>query len=295
MWLTRAHSLRFRLIGLGLLINLLIVGMISLVTLDAVHEVARNDLGKQLGTLDRQASAALTRPAAEHDLNTLYWQVEHFSHYPDVVYLAVRDRDVLGDAAEPVTQEIRLIDEQVHRIRIIVTKLLQFARPGEFAGYVEVLDVGAVISDCLVLAQHHLSKCNIAVAQRFEASEWVSINRHELQQVLINLIVNAVQAMPDGGTLTLSTDDWRVDGVLKGVRVGVRDTGKGIDPADLHRVFDPFFTTKKSEGTGLGLSISHSLIKRYGGSITVESAPGQGAEFVVWLLIEPEYETEARA
>ncbi len=93
MWLTRAHSLRFRLIGLGLLINLLIVGMISLVTLDAVHEVARNDLGKQLGTLDRQASAALTRPAAEHDLNTLYWQVEHFSHYPDVVYLAVRDRD----------------------------------------------------------------------------------------------------------------------------------------------------------------------------------------------------------
>jgi two-component system, NtrC family, sensor kinase len=204
-------------------------------------------------------------------------------------------RDVLGDAAEPVTQEIRLIDEQVHRIRIIVTKLLQFARPGEFAGYVEALDVGAVISDCLVLAQHQLSKRNIAVAQRFEASEWVSINRHELQQVLINLIVNAVQAMPDGGTLTLSTDDWRVDGVLKGVRVGVRDTGKGIDPADLHRVFDPFFTTKKSEGTGLGLSISHSLIKRYGGSITVESAPGQGAEFIVWLLIEPEYEAEARA
>lgn len=202
---------------------------------------------------------------------------------------------MLGEAAEPVRQEIRLIDEQVHRIRIIVTKLLQFARPGEFAGYVEALDVGGVISDCLVLAQHQLSKRNIAVAQRFEAIEWVSINRHELQQVLINLIVNAVQAMPDGGTLTLSTDDWLVDGVLKGVRVGVRDTGKGIDPADLHRVFDPFFTTKKSEGTGLGLSISHSLIKRYGGSITVESAPGQGAEFIVWLLIEPEYEAEARA
>ena len=82
--------MRFRLIGLGLLINLLIVGMISLVTLDAVHGW-HNDLGKQLGTLDRQASAALTRPAAEHDLNTLYWQVEH--HYPDVVYLAVRGRD----------------------------------------------------------------------------------------------------------------------------------------------------------------------------------------------------------
>ncbi|MDQ5879638.1 MAG: two-component system, NtrC family, sensor kinase [Pseudomonadota bacterium] len=202
-------------------------------------------------------------------------------------------RDVLGVQAVPVAQEIRLIDEQVHRIRIIVTKLLQFARPGEFAGYVEEINVNEVLADCLVLAQHHLVKRNIEIVKVFAASRWVSINRHELQQVLINLIVNAVQAMPDGGKLTLATADWlSADGDCLGTRISVQDSGDGIAPEDLSRIFDPFFTTKKNEGTGLGLSISHSLIKRYGGNLTVESVPGQGAVFSVWLRIEPDYASE---
>ncbi|MBI2306206.1 MAG: cache domain-containing protein [Rhodocyclales bacterium] len=200
-------------------------------------------------------------------------------------------REVLGPGAEPVRQEIRLIDEQVHRIRVIVTKLLQFARPGEFAGYVEAVDVNAVFADCLVLAQHHLGKRNIEVVRALHATERVQINRQELQQVLINLIVNAVQAMPEGGTLTLASADWQEEG-CRGVRLAVRDTGAGIPPEDLARVFDPFFTTKKNQGTGLGLSISHSLIKRYGGSITADSAPGRGAEFSVRLLEEPVYSGE---
>ena len=114
--------------------------------------------------------------------------------------------------------------------------------------------------------------------------------------MLINLIVNAVQAMPGGGTLTLATEDWEgKGGGVNGVRISVKDTGDGIPPEALTRIFDPFFTTKKTEGTGRGLPISHSLIKRYGGSITVESHPGRGAEFSVWLLTEPLYESEARA
>ncbi len=201
-------------------------------------------------------------------------------------------REVLGAHAEPVRGEIRLIDEQVHRIRVIVTKLLQFARPGEFAGYVEAVDVNAVFADCLVLAQHHLGKRNIEVVRALAATEWVQVNRQELQQVLINLIVNAVQAMPDGGTLTLASEDWSEEGVVRGVCLAVRDTGRGIPAEDLPRVFDPFFTTKKNLGTGLGLSISHSLIKRYGGRIAVDSAPGQGAEFSIWLLAEPVYSGE---
>ncbi len=204
-------------------------------------------------------------------------------------------RDILGDDAEPVTNEIRLIDEQVNRIRVIVTKLLQFARPGEFAGYVEEVDPGAVLVDCLLLAQHHLSRRAVAVGKEFLATRRVQINRHELQQVLINLIVNAVQAMPEGGTLTLTTRDWDESGEGRGVCIGVRDTGQGIRADDLARIFDPFFTTKKTEGTGLGLSISHSLIKRYGGNITVDSIPGAGAEFTVWLLAEPEYTVDLNA
>jgi two-component system NtrC family sensor kinase len=197
--------------------------------------------------------------------------------------------EVLGPATAPVANEVRLIEEQVNRIRLIVTKLLQFARPGEFAGYVEAVDCRAVLADCLVLSRHHLSKSSIRLVQSHAATRGVGINRQELQQVLINLIVNAVQAMPDGGTLTLASSDWDEGGVVRGVRIDVSDTGDGIRAEDIDRIFDPFFTTKKMQGTGLGLSISYSLIERYGGRITVDSVYGQGATFSVWLLGEPEY------
>ncbi|MFZ2854168.1 MAG: cache domain-containing protein [Rhodocyclaceae bacterium] len=198
-------------------------------------------------------------------------------------------REVLGPASLPVDTEIRLIDEQVSRIRVIVAKLLQFARPGEFAGYVEAVDCSAVLADCLLLSRHHLSQCSIRLEQTHATTRSVGINRQELQQVLINLLVNAVQAMPDGGTLTLASGDWDEDGVARGVRIDVRDSGEGIRPEDVGRIFDPFFTTKKTRGTGLGLSISYSLIARYGGRLTVDSEYGAGALFSVWLLSEPEY------
>ncbi|HPE03494.1 MAG TPA: cache domain-containing protein, partial [Thauera sp.] len=198
-------------------------------------------------------------------------------------------REELGPAAQPVANEIRLIHEQVGRIRLIVTKLLQFARPDEFAGYVEDVDVNAALADCLVLTRQHLARAEVKVVQRLGASGRVQINLHELQQVLINLIVNAVQAMPAGGTLTLETVDRDPVRDARGVRITVRDTGGGIRAEDLARIFDPFFTTKKRQGTGLGLSISHTLVERYGGRIEVDSAPGEGAAFTVSLLAEPVY------
>jgi two-component system NtrC family sensor kinase len=201
-------------------------------------------------------------------------------------------REVLGPDAEPVLSEIRLIDEQVNRIRLIVTKLLQFARPGEFAGYVDSVDVNAVLADCLVLTRQHLSSRGVRVEQHLGTRRRVEINTQELQQVLINLIVNAVQAMPAGGTLTLETVDWDEHDWPTGVGVTVRDTGQGIREEDLARIFDPFFTTKKTQGTGLGLSISYSLVERYGGRITVESTFGSGTAFTVWLRVEPQYSNE---
>jgi two-component system NtrC family sensor kinase len=242
----------------------------------------------------RQAQRQLVTSEKLAAIGELTAGVAHEINNPIAVIQGNLDvlREVLGAQTLPVEQEIRLIAEQVHRIRIIVTKLLQFARPGEFAGYVEEVDVSAVLADCLVLAQHHLVKRNIEIIRRFGATQWVSLNRHELQQVLINLIVNAVQAMPEGGALTLETADWIVGNDCRGAVISVRDSGAGIAPEDMAKIFDPFFTTKKTEGTGLGLSISHSLIKRYGGNITVESTPMQGATFTVWLLTEPVYAGE---
>lgn len=201
-------------------------------------------------------------------------------------------REELGAQAAPVMSEIRLIDEQVNRIRLIVTKLLQFARPGEFAGYVETVDLGAVIADCLVLTRQHLTSRGVKVVQDMQTTRRVEINTQELQQVLINLIVNAVQAMPDGGTLTLSSTPWDEHDMPCGVCVTVSDTGQGIREDDLARIFDPFFTTKKTQGTGLGLSISYSLLERYGGRITVNSIYGKGAAFTVWIRTEPVYRNE---
>ncbi len=193
-------------------------------------------------------------------------------------------REVLGPAAEPVRDEIRLIHEQVERVRLIVTKLLQFARPGDFAGYTETVPVADVVRDCLVLTRHHLEKNRVRVVQAFEASSPVEINRSELQQVLINLIVNASQAMPDGGVLTLESEDWLDESAaVVGVKLSVRDTGSGIDPEHMANIFDPFFTTKKESGTGLGLSVTYAIVERYGGSITVRSTPGQGAAFTLCL------------
>ena len=196
-------------------------------------------------------------------------------------------RDILGPAAEPVAPEIRLIHEQVHRIRLIVTKLLQFARPQDYVGYLEPVAPAPLIQDSLVLVGHLLKKGNIAIEQHFDSTRNVLCNRNELQQVLINLMVNAIQAMPDGGVLTLVAEDWDEADMPLGLRLVVTDSGPGISDEDRERLFKPFFTAGKPGGTGLGLWVSQSLVERYGGKITVDSAPARGTRFAVWLRFEP--------
>jgi C4-dicarboxylate-specific signal transduction histidine kinase len=191
-------------------------------------------------------------------------------------------RETLGDTAQPVLPEIRLIQDQVFRIRLIVTKLLQFARPAEYAGYLEPVPLDQVVQDSLVLVAHQMKKSSVAVQQALCATRPVSVNRNELQQVLINLIVNALQAMPEGGTLRLASGDREENGIRGGF-VAVGDSGPGILPADRERLFDPFFTTKTSDGTGLGLWVSLGLVQRYGGRIGVDCPPGGGSVFTVWL------------
>ncbi|WP_367714834.1 cache domain-containing protein [Nitratireductor sp. GISD-1A_MAKvit] len=191
-------------------------------------------------------------------------------------------RQVMGERAEEARTEFRLLDEQIHRISQIVTKLLQFARPEEYAGFLARHAPGDVISDTLPLVQHLLNKSEISVEREDGASRLVLMNRTELQQVLVNLIVNAIHAMSDGGTLSLRSHDRDLDGQA-GVVIEVADTGVGMTPEMLARVFDPFFTTKRQEGTGLGLSISQTLVSRQGGKITAESEAGKGTRFTIWL------------
>lgn len=191
-------------------------------------------------------------------------------------------RDLMGSRAGVAETEFHLIDEQMHRISDIVTRLLQFAKPQEYASYVEQYDSAEIVTDTIPLVQHLLNKTTIAVEMDYRASRLISMNRTELQQVLVNLFVNAIHAMPDGGRLMVRTLD-RDEGSKPGVVIEVADSGVGMAPDVVQRIFDPFFTTKRREGTGLGLSISQMLVSRQGGKISVESAAGKGTTFIVWL------------
>ena len=204
-------------------------------------------------------------------------------------------RELLGDAARPVAAELTLMDAQIERMRLIVTQLLQFARPNEYAGYVEAVDPQRTLDDCLVLTNHLLVRSRIRITRQHGATRLAGINRQELQQVLVNLIVNAIHAMPDGGVLTLATADWADARGRPGVAIAVADTGPGLGDALLRELFQPFVTRKK-DGTGLGLWISRSLVERYGGDITAANRPAQegtGAVLRVLLLSEPEADAPA--
>lgn len=191
-------------------------------------------------------------------------------------------RETIGPVADAVATEFRLIDQQVHRIMLLVNKLLQFAKPAEFAETAEPATPAEVIADSLLLVRHLVNRASVAVVRSDSATGRVRMNRTDLQQVLINLFVNAIHAMPDGGTLSVRSADREIDGTLA-VTIEVEDTGIGIPPEHKDRVFDAFFTTKPQHGTGLGLSISYTLVDRAGGTLTVDSTVGAGARFTILL------------
>jgi two-component system, NtrC family, sensor kinase len=188
-------------------------------------------------------------------------------------------RELLGpQGCRAVQAELHLVDQQIERMRLIVTQLLQFARPTEFAGYVEAVDVHRALDDCLVLAGHQIQRSGIVVQREYRATRPPQINRHELQQVLVNLIVNALHAMPQGGQLLLAT----ADAGEQQLTLSVADTGTGLSEELLARLFQPF-VTRRPDGTGLGLWISRGLVERYGGDIRAANRAEGGAVFTLWL------------
>jgi signal transduction histidine kinase len=232
-----------------------------------------------------EAQAQLVRSEKLATVGQLTASIAHEVNNPIAVIQGNLDlvRELLpADARGRVEPELKLVDEQIERMRLIVTQLLQFARPTEFAGYVERVDPVRAVEDCLVLVAHLLARTQIVVQRELAPVPPVAINRQELQQVLVNLMVNAIHAMaegPDGGgTLVLSTRVSAADGL---VEIGVADSGPGLTPDVLAQLFQPFVTRKK-DGTGLGLWISRSIVERYGGDIVANNRDGvRGACFTV--------------
>ncbi|MEJ6393869.1 cache domain-containing protein [Gymnodinialimonas sp. 2305UL16-5] len=190
----------------------------------------------------------------------------------------------LGDTAEDYRTEFDLIDAQTHRINVIVGKLLNFTRPEDLSGSATLVDPLVAVQDALLLVAPDLRHHGIEVECLHHGAPQIRIVETELQQVLVNLFLNAAQAMEHGGTLSIETRaaDW---GDQAGAEIAVSDTGPGLPDGTSDAVFDPFYTTKPGKGSGLGLSISQNLMARVGGHIRVESEFGQGATFFIWCPV----------
>ena len=186
----------------------------------------------------------------------------------------------LGSAAQPFKTEFTLIQDRVHAIHVLIGKLLRFARPEEFADSDQSLDPAQTARDTIPLVQHLLQSNGIDVSLNFGPTPQIVINKTELQQVLVNLCVNAIQAMPEGGLLSLITRQAENTGTPT-AEIILKDNGIGMSDDIAHRIFDPFFTTKGRDGTGLGLSITRDIVERAGGTITVASVLGKGSEFTL--------------
>ncbi|MBI1896848.1 MAG: PAS domain S-box protein [Acidobacteria bacterium] len=233
-----------------------------LVIFDDVTE--RADLEQRLVQADKLSSIGLLAAGVAHEVNT---PLAVISTYAQMLAKQISEDE----------QKSRLLDKiakQTFRASEIVNSLLSFSRmsAAEFGD----VDLNRVISETVSLIGHQLEKARISLQLKLsDHVPPVKGNAGKLQQVFLNLVLNARDAMENGGSLTIRT--WAENGFT---RVDVADTGQGIPAEHLPRIYDPFFTTKSGrKGTGLGLSVTYGIVKEHGGSIEVQSRPGAGTLF----------------
>ncbi|HET6466377.1 MAG TPA: PAS domain S-box protein [Nitrospiria bacterium] len=203
------------------------------------------------------------------------------------------------DPSDPRYQSVRIIEEEARRCKKIMQDLLDFGR--QEAPQHSQIDPMELVRKSLELISHRLFKAGIrSVIEDSAGLPKIWADPHQLGQVLVNLFFNAIEAMPNGGTLTVgiaarppSIADRSVNDPDSNddVIITVADTGRGIEPNNLSKVFLPFFTTRNKKGMGLGLSICKSIIEAHNGKISVESLPGRGTTFFLYLRADPRRHT----
>jgi two-component system sensor histidine kinase HydH len=224
----------------------------------ATPEPARHDLER----LDRLATLGLFSASMAHEIKNGLVAIKTFV---EVLLEKGEDRELAG----VVLRELKRIDG-------LATQVLQFATPKPVV--LGPVNVPVLLDHSLRLLEPKLRSRLITLQRDYRAApETVLGDEAQLQQVFINLLLNAVDAMGAGGTLTAATET-----AADKMKISIRDTGAGIAPENLAQVFDTFFTTKKN-GTGLGLAISRRLVEAHHGTIEVQSKAGRGATFIITL------------
>jgi len=232
----------------------------------------------------RQAESRLVQAAKLAAVGEMAAGIAHELNNPLTTvtgFVELTLKDLPPDAAS--RSDLELVLREATRARDVVRRLLDFARQTESSR--ARADVTEVLDDVLALTHHLIHTSGVDLVRDFGALPWISIDRNQMKQVFLNLIHNALQAMPSGGELYIQTCVEK-RGKRELVKITVRDTGEGIRPEHKNRLFEPFFTTKSERGgTGLGLSVTYGIVTDHGGAIDVESESGRGAAFIVWLPI----------
>jgi PAS domain S-box-containing protein len=185
------------------------------------------------------------------------------------------------DKKNPIYTELETISKEALRCRKIVKSLLDFAR--QTSPMKKNYDLNNIIMESVYLTKKQAEFNDISLKTELSKDLLPAfVDKDQIQQTLINLILNAVEATQPGGNVTLTSQYNPSNGMIA---IQVKDTGCGIPKENLDKIFDPFFTTRET-GTGLGLSITHSIIEQHGGSIDVDSTPGQGTTFTILLPVK---------
>jgi signal transduction histidine kinase len=178
------------------------------------------------------------------------------------------DKHLEPDPRDAMKKRVAIIEGEIGRLERLLTEFLELARPRGIRR--EQVDVGRLARDVLEFEAEALTMRHVELVTDIAEGCIATGDQEKLRQVVINLVVNALDAMPESGTLSV-----RVANEPGRVALEIADTGPGIDPTILPEIFDPFFTTKEA-GTGLGLSIVRKIVDQHGGSIELDSAPGRG-------------------
>ena len=239
-----------------------------------LHDVTgRRKMERQMAKAEKLASIGELASGVAHEINNPLGVIQVYAN------LIAKSNRLEAQAAD----DLRVIQKHADQCQSVVQALLNFARASEPSK--RCCDIRDVVDGVLAILDPQMKKQSITFRMEADASlPHLVVDETQMRQVFMNLIINAVQAMPDGGEIRIAI---RFDPGWHRLDVSVADTGMGVAQKHMQRIFDPFFTTKGAgKGTGLGLSVSYGLVQQHGGDITVESSPGRGSTFTVTLPVE---------
>jgi PAS domain S-box-containing protein len=236
-------------------------------------EIARDitrDINVQKTLMQQEKMASIGRLSAgvAHEINNPLTTI--------LTSAMLLQEDLAAD--DPAREELQLIANETLRCRKIVTSLLNFARQNK--PQKSMANINTIVAETILLTHKQAAFKDITVVSQLARQlPDQMLDKGQIEQALINLVLNAVEATPEGGTISIKT---ALLSSLRAVEIILKDTGAGIAADQLDKIFEPFFTTKET-GTGLGLAITHGIIEQHGGTIEVESAVGQGTAFTIYL------------